>query len=51
MRTSAYLVRNGVPFDVAFALYEHEKLAYGVIFGELEGGEYDWNSLRWVEKS
>jgi hypothetical protein len=35
---------------VAFDLYDHEALGYAVIFGELEGGEFDWNSLGWVRK-
>jgi hypothetical protein len=32
-----YLVKNGVPFDVAFSLPVDERLAYVVVFGTLEG--------------
>ena len=42
-----WLVKNGVPFDVAFELYDHELLAYSVIFGEFEGAEWDWKALKW----
>ncbi len=44
------LVKNGVPFDVAFALDPDEMLAYTVIFGEFEGGNFDWDELRWRER-
>jgi hypothetical protein len=40
-------VKNGVPFDVAFALYPEEALAYAVVFGEFEGGSWNWESLSW----
>jgi hypothetical protein len=47
------LVKNGVPFDVAFALDAHEALAYGVIFGGFEspGAEFDWESGGWREQA
>lgn len=43
-------MKNGVPFDVAFALEEHELIAYGVIFGEIDGGEWSWDTLTWKSK-
>ncbi|HTR17158.1 MAG TPA: hypothetical protein VMI52_09015 [Acetobacteraceae bacterium] len=45
-----YLVRNGVPFDVAFALEPEERLAWVVAFGSLDGGTFDWQARRWVRK-
>jgi hypothetical protein len=42
-----YLVKNGVPFDVAFALPDDERLAYVVAIGTLDGFEYDWDGLQW----
>ena len=36
-----------MPFDVAFSLDETEALAYGIIFGQFEGGEFDWNDMKW----
>ncbi len=44
-----YLVRNGVPFDVAFTLARGERLAWVVAIGTLAGGYFDWNSLTWAE--
>jgi hypothetical protein len=44
-----YLVRNGVPFDVAFSLSESERLAWIVAFGTLDGREFDWFAMRWKE--
>ena len=42
-----YLVRNGVPFDVAFSLDPDERLAWVVVFGTLDGGEFDWQAREW----
>jgi hypothetical protein len=45
-----YLVRNGVPFDVAFALPADERLAFVVAIGTLEGREFDWHTFSWKER-
>jgi hypothetical protein len=45
-----YLVRNGVPFDVAFCLPADERLAWVVALGTLEGGAFDFVSMRWKER-
>lgn len=42
-----YLVRNGVPFDVAFCLPADERLAWVVAMGRFEGLEFDWATRRW----
>ena len=42
-----WLVRNGVPFDVAFSLGDEERLAWVVIFGRFEGGTFDWRTRAW----
>jgi hypothetical protein len=44
------LVRNGVPFDVAFSLPAEERLAFIVALGTLDGLEFDWSTLRWIGK-
>ena len=44
-----FLVKNGVPFDVAFTLPPDERFAYVVILGELAGGRFDWGAMRWIE--
>ncbi len=42
-----FLVRHGVDLDVADALEPIERLAWVVIFGQFEGGEFDWQSGEW----
>jgi len=42
-----YLVRCGVPYDVAFTLEAAERMAYVVAFGQLAGLTFDWQRLRW----
>lgn len=44
---SLWLVKNGVPYDVAFSLSAPERFAYVVIFGGFEGNDFCWNELRW----
>lgn len=43
-------MKNGVPFDVAFSLEDEEAFAYGIVFGEFEGGSWDWNIMDWSKK-
>jgi hypothetical protein len=49
-------VKNGVPFDVAFAyvsgdpLLQAEGTAMAVVFGEMEGGRFDWKNMRWEKQ-
>ena len=42
LRDSLFLVRNGVPFDVAFSLDAAERRAWVVVVGELEGLVWDY---------
>jgi hypothetical protein len=44
-----YLVRSGVPFDVAFSLSSAERLAFVVILGTLAGRRFDWSRLAWED--
>jgi len=46
---SLYLVRNGVPFDVAFSLDPRERLAWVAIMGRFDGGDFDWATESWRE--
>jgi hypothetical protein len=39
-----------VPFDVAFAMDATKRQGLAVIFGELEGGEFDLQSMSWKER-
>ncbi len=50
LRMALACVSNGIPFDVAMSLEPHEALGFCVIFGELNGGEFDWEAMAWVKK-
>jgi hypothetical protein len=45
-----FLVKNGVPFDVAFSLPVRERLAWVVIMGMFDGGVFDWSIEHWRER-
>jgi len=47
---SMFLVKNNVPFDVAFSLGPAEKIAYCVAMGEIEGNSFDWETMSWRKK-
>jgi hypothetical protein len=38
-----------VPYDVAFALDDAERVAFVVALGELDGLAFDWRRLTWHE--
>jgi hypothetical protein len=38
-----------VPYDVACRLDDDERMAYVVIFGQLDGLAFDWRRLGWVD--
>lgn len=42
-----YLVRHGVPFDVAFSLSTVDRMAYVIVLGILDGHDFDWPSFKW----
>jgi len=42
-----YLVKNGVPFDVALSLPEEVATAWAIALGEQDGGEFDFVAMRW----
>jgi hypothetical protein len=44
---SLYLVRNGVPFDVAFSLPCVERAAWVLVMGRFDGLDYDWQARQW----
>ena len=43
-----YLVRNGIPFDVAFSLDQGERTAWIVAIGTLDGKQWDWRAGQWT---
>lgn len=50
MQTALWLVKNGVPYDIAMTLDDAERLAYAVIFGQFEGSVFDWTRGQWKER-
>jgi hypothetical protein len=42
-----WLVKNGVPYDVAFDLDDTDLLAHVIVMGEYEGSEWSWSDMRW----
>lgn len=34
-------------FDVAFSLSDNEAVAWGIIFGQMDGGKWDWGRMAW----
>lgn len=46
-----FLVKHGVPFDVAFCLDSETRTAWVVVMGELEGLKFDWATRTWQAPS
>jgi hypothetical protein len=42
-----YLVSKGIPWDVVFALDSVELTAFQIIFGQQQGGIWEWDNMRW----
>lgn len=51
LRSILWLVKNGVPYDVAFSLDPTELQAYTIIFGEFEGKKFNWGSMQFEDPS
>jgi hypothetical protein len=43
-----WLIHNGVPYDVAFALSDAEALAHAIIFGMIQGKKWDWATMEFT---
>jgi hypothetical protein len=41
------LVKNGVPFDTAFAMDDETRAALCIITGELNGSRWNWKIMDW----
>ena len=50
MRECLWLVKNGVPFDVAFALDEITRTGWCIIFSEMEGAVFNFQTMRYEEQ-
>lgn len=47
LRGPLVLVKQNVPFDVAFSLEPEEVMAWSIILGEIEGGVWNWARMAW----
>lgn len=45
-----WLIRHGIPFDVAFGLDDNTRTAFSIIVSEQGGAEFDWNAMRYKEQ-
>lgn len=43
-------MKQGIPFDVAFSLSNNERVAWLIICGEIDGGEFDWSTGNWRDR-
>jgi hypothetical protein len=44
-----WLVKNGVPFDVAFDLDDVDRSAMSIHFSRFEGNKFNIDRLEWVK--
>ena len=44
-----WLVRSGVPFDVAFGMDETMRAAFCIVFSEMDGNKFNWSSMEFEE--
>jgi hypothetical protein len=44
------VLKNGVPYEVAVNLDDAELTAYCIAFGEMEGNEWSWDRMSWIDK-
>lgn len=45
------LVKFGVPIDTAFSFDRAWRIASLVVFGEMEGGVFDWPTMQWQKRT
>jgi hypothetical protein len=47
LRDALFLVSKGVPYSQAMGMSPTKRLAMCIVFGEQEGGTWDWDEMRW----
>lgn len=48
MRECVALIKFGISEERAYTMDQGERIAYLVMFGEMEGGKFNWESMAWV---
>lgn len=52
-RSRCWLLKNGVPFTIAFGVTDmasHERHAMAIVFSELEGATFNWQTWAWEKQ-
>lgn len=49
MRECLWLVKNGIPFDVAFSLDDLTRAAWCITYSEMEGSAFDWDAMKFKD--
>ncbi len=49
MREALWLVKNGVPFDVAFGVDDVTRAAWSIIFSEMEGAKFNTRTMQFED--
>jgi hypothetical protein len=44
------LVRNGVPFDVAFSVDDATRTAFSIVFSEFEGNKFNYERMEFEKE-
>jgi hypothetical protein len=51
VRSVLWLIKNGIPFDVAFSLTWPEVLGWSILFIEIESGkQYNWSTHKFQDR-
>lgn len=45
-----FLLRSGVPYDVAMSYDDDERLAAVVVQGQFDGNKFSWEESRWLTR-
>ncbi|MDE2354945.1 MAG: hypothetical protein KGL17_07980 [Betaproteobacteria bacterium] len=49
MRECLWLVKNGIPFDVAFGLDDVTRAAWCIVFSEQGGAKFNWRTMEFED--
>jgi hypothetical protein len=49
LRECLWLIKHGIPFDVAFQVDDITRTAWCIVFSEQEDNRFNWDSMTWDE--
>jgi len=44
-----WLIKHGIPFDVAFSVDDITRAGWSIIFSEMEGNKFNFNTMQFDE--